>query len=215
MLVKMFFLAVIVDLSLLCQELHDINVLDCSEMGLKDLRVIYHQTFNFTVKYLLFQENMITSVNFSKLVLMFSGLQMVDLRHNPFDCKITKTAVEVLSNCSSITYTSFIFGSTSTGPTSATPIHPSSTSVPKFFSSTTVPSTPGHSFTGSNDTRLTIILASIVPSCAFVITLILCVLRIKVRKYYRRRSNSEMQQFANPLWSSGGVKTLFEQESKL
>ena len=82
MLVKMFFLAVIVNLSSPCQELHDINVLDCSEMGLKDLRPIYHQTFNFTAKYLLLQENMITSVNFSKLVLMFPGLQMVDLRHN-------------------------------------------------------------------------------------------------------------------------------------
>ena len=211
MLVKMFFLAVILDLSFPCQELHDINVLDFSEMGLKDLRPIYHQTFNFTVKCLLLQENVIISVNFSMLVLMFPGLQMVDLRHNPFDCKIAKTAVEVLASCSSIAYTSFIFCLTSTGPTSTTPIHPSSTTIPKFLSLTTVPSTPGHSFTGSNDTRLTILLASIVPSCAFVIILILCVLRIKIRKYYRRHSNSEMQQFANPLGSSGSEETLFEQ----
>ena len=55
MFVKVFFVALMVDQSL-CQELPDIYALE-------------NQTVNFTAKYLLLQENMITSVNFPRLCL--------------------------------------------------------------------------------------------------------------------------------------------------
>ena len=153
---------------------------------------------------------MFTMVNFSQLVLRFPKVQLVDLRHNPLDCEVTITLVKVLlSSCSSVEYTDPI---SSTDFISTTSTYHSSVTIPNFiFSLTTIPSVPA--FTTRSDNSYIGVCFTLLFS--FFIVLILCMVRIRVKKYRRCHFNGELDQFANPSWSSSSEETIFEQETTL
>ena len=210
MLVKMFVVFVLVASSCGSKCLDRIDVLDCSGVGLKDLEPIYDGRYNLSaVKFLFLEGNNITRVNFSNLVHQLPHIKLVNLQENPFNCEVTLLVV-VLSDCSSSSSTLSIFGAASVFSTASvfptTSLHRSSlipvpsTTVP----STTVPTTPKRI-----SRHLTTVLASLLPSLAFLITLAVCILRIKIRKYRRRHSiNVESERFAS--WLSDSEETLFE-----
>ena len=176
MLVKMFVVLVLVASSCGSKCFDVIDVLDCSGVGLKDLEPINDGRYNLSaVKFLLLQGNNITRVNFSNLVHQLPHIKLVNLQENPFNCEVT-LLVEVLSDCSSSSSTLSIFGVASVYSTASvfptTSLYLSSLTVP----STTVPSTTVQSTPHRISRHLTTVLASLLPSLAFLITLVVCIL---------------------------------------
>ena len=217
MLVKMFVVLVLVPSSCGSKCLVRIDILDCSGLGLKDLEPIYNDHYNLlAVKFLFLDHDNITRVNFSKLVHQLPHIKMVNLKKNPFNCEAT-LLVEVKSNCpvtlsifgaASVFSTASVFPTTSLHRSSLIPV-PSTTVPSTTVPSTTVPSTTIPTTPHRMNRHLTAVLASVLPSLAFLITLIVRILRIKIRKYRRRRySNLESERFAS--WSSDTEESLYE-----
>ena len=208
MLVKMFFFVVLVRFSSSsssCVFVKNVAVLDCSNLGLTDLELIYTGPFNLSeVKSLFLRSNMITNVNFSLLIRRLPSIQLLDLQENPFNCE--KTALlEVLSGCEyDSSPTSPMFSLTST-------IFPTNLSVSIIASKTTGSSTPR--IINKNNNQLGIILATILPSCVILLTFILGVMRIRKRR--RRQRFMELQQFSNPSCSFDSEENTYERDTSL
>ena len=175
-----------------CIELKSFRTLDCSGLGISTFP--RYAGWNW-VEVLILENNNITYVNLSAIMMDFPRIRYIDLRDNPLDCtKPLRAEVNISSDCLHSTVkptaaatTSFIQRKSTRVPSPAAPRTSQVKTVTASCANVSTPSpanalTPSPSRTGENHTLL--VLSVLLPACA-VAFVIACFYAIRRRR--RRR----------------------------